>query len=262
MRLLYPGKSARKPYDKWELVTCPSCKALLWNAEAIRGQSNQESKQFSLCCQKGRVRLPPVREPPSPLLELLESPSFKPHIRAANSLLDFTSMGANVDSSVTGTPGPFTFRVHGQIIHRIGSMLPEDGNDPEYLQLYIFDTENELRNRKRALTDGSSSLAVDDNIIIQLIEIRSSAISDPMFTKKKKNTKKTTFFAGTVVHLVFNSFDLGRSIDSKTLLFLFLRCRTNMCYLTILRFQFCTKLHNKHTQKSNNWFKLYLFYFV
>ena len=190
MRLLYPGKSARKPYDKWELVTCPSCKALLWNAEAIRGQSNQESKQFSLCCQKGRVRLPPVREPPSPLLELLESPSFKPHIRVANSLLDFTSMGANVDSSVTGTPGPFTFRVHGQIIHRIGSMLPEDGNDPEYLQLYIFDTENELRNRKRALTDGSSSLAVDDNIIIQLIEIRSSAISDPMFTKKKKILRK------------------------------------------------------------------------
>ena len=169
-------------------------------------------------------------------------------------------MGANVDSSVTGTPGPFTFRVHGQIIHRIGSMLPEDGNDPEYLQLYIFDTENELRNRKRALTDGSSSLAVDDNIIIQLIEIRSSAISDPMFTKKKKNTKKTTFFAGTVVHLVFNSFDLGRNIDSKTLLFLFLRCRTNMCYLTILRFQFCTKLHNKHTQKSNNW--LNYIYFI
>ncbi|KAL0735172.1 hypothetical protein Bca4012_011382 [Brassica carinata] len=50
-------------------------------------------------------------------------------------------MGAQVDHNVTGTPGPFTFRVHGQIIHRIGSMLPEDGNDPEYLQLYIFDTD-------------------------------------------------------------------------------------------------------------------------
>ncbi|WZY91475.1 hypothetical protein YC2023_063804 [Brassica napus] len=99
-----PEKSENdlKTYDKWELVSCPSCKALFWNAEAPRVQTNQESKQFSLCCQRGRVRLPPVREPPSPFLELLESPSFKPHIRIANSLLDFPSMGAKIDKSVTG----------------------------------------------------------------------------------------------------------------------------------------------------------------
>ncbi|KAF8117698.1 hypothetical protein N665_0008s0052 [Sinapis alba] len=171
MLLLHTGKKDLKPYDKWEIVSCPSCKALLWNAEAIRGQTNREKKQFTLCCQRGRVRLPPVREPPSPLLELLESPKFKPHIRVANSLLAFTSMGAQVDHSVTGTPGPFTYRVHGQIIHRIGSLLPEDGNIPEYLQLYIFDTDNELENRKRAFTKGSSSLAIEDNIIVQLIEM-------------------------------------------------------------------------------------------
>lgn len=102
MRLLYLGENDLKTYDKWELVSCPSCKALFWNAEAPRVQTNQESKQFSLCCQRGRVRLPPVREPPSPFLELLESPSFKPHIRIANSLLDFPSMGAKIDKSVTG----------------------------------------------------------------------------------------------------------------------------------------------------------------
>ncbi|KAH0913155.1 hypothetical protein HID58_036476, partial [Brassica napus] len=96
------GENDLKTYDKWELVSCPSCKALFWNAEAPRVQTNQESKQFSLCCQRGRVRLPPVREPPSPFLELLESPSFKPHIRIANSLLDFPSMGAKIDKSVTG----------------------------------------------------------------------------------------------------------------------------------------------------------------
>ncbi|KAL0889241.1 hypothetical protein Bca101_013224 [Brassica carinata] len=108
---------------KSEIVLCTSCKALLWNAEATGGQTNRVKKQFSLCCQRGRVRLPPVREPPSPLLEILESPKFRPHIRFANSLLAFTSMGAQVDHTVTGTPGPFTYRIHGQIIHRIGSML-------------------------------------------------------------------------------------------------------------------------------------------
>ncbi|KAH0858488.1 hypothetical protein HID58_086749, partial [Brassica napus] len=161
----------RKPCDKWDIVSCPSCKALLWNAEATGVQPNRDAKQFSLCCQRGRVRLPPVREPPSPLLELLETPKFRSHIRVANSLLAFTSMGAQIDHSVTGTPGPFTFRVHGQIIHRIGSMLPDDGNDPEYLQLYIFDTDNELENRKRSFTKGSSQLAVDDTVILQLIEM-------------------------------------------------------------------------------------------
>ncbi|XP_056843369.1 uncharacterized protein LOC130500247 [Raphanus sativus] len=164
------GKNV-KPYNKWELGSCPSCKAILWNAEAIAGQTTRENKQYSLCCQRGRVRLPRVREPPPPLLALLESPKFRTHIRVANSLLAFTSMGAQIDHTVTGTPGPFTYRVHGQIIHRIGSMLPEDGNDPGYLQLYIFDTENELSNRKRAITKGSSSIELEDTIIVQLIEM-------------------------------------------------------------------------------------------
>ncbi|KAF8102818.1 hypothetical protein N665_0193s0002 [Sinapis alba] len=74
-------------------------------------------------------------------------------------------MGAHVDHTVTGTSGPFTYLVNGQIIHRIGSLLPEDGAPPEYLQLYIFDTENELENRKRAFTQGSSSLDLPDSVI-------------------------------------------------------------------------------------------------
>nr|VDD42958.1 unnamed protein product [Brassica oleracea] len=87
------GTKGHKPCDKWDIVSCPSCRALLWNAEATGVQTNRDAKQFSLCCQRGRVRLPPVREPPSPLLELLESPKFRPHMRVGNSLLAFTSMG-------------------------------------------------------------------------------------------------------------------------------------------------------------------------
>lgn len=117
------------------------------------------------------MRLPPVRELPSPLRELLDSPSFRPHIRVANSLLSFTSMGATVDQSVTGTAGPFSYRVHGQIIHRIGSLLPNNGKLPEYLQLYIFDTGNELENRKKAFTKDASTLALADAIILELIKM-------------------------------------------------------------------------------------------
>ncbi|CAN6846284.1 unnamed protein product [Brassica oleracea] len=39
------------------------------------------------------------------------------------------------------------------------------------MSLYIFDTENELQNRKRAITEDPSSLALDDSIIVPLIEM-------------------------------------------------------------------------------------------
>ncbi|CAN7077420.1 unnamed protein product, partial [Brassica oleracea var. botrytis] len=80
-------------------------------------------------------------------------------------------MGATVDQSVTGTAGPFSYRVHGQIIHRIGSLLPNNGKLPEYLQLYIFDTGNELENRKKAFTKDASTLALADAIILELIKM-------------------------------------------------------------------------------------------
>lgn len=48
-------------------------------------------------------------------------------------MLAITSMGGHVDHSVTGTSGPFAFRVYGQVLHQIGSLLPEDGKTPQYL---------------------------------------------------------------------------------------------------------------------------------
>ncbi|KAH0909213.1 hypothetical protein HID58_001538, partial [Brassica napus] len=49
------GKKGHKPCDKWDIVSCPSCGALLWNAEATGVQTSRDAKQFSLCCQRGRI---------------------------------------------------------------------------------------------------------------------------------------------------------------------------------------------------------------
>lgn len=35
--------------------------------------------------------------------------------------------------------------------HNIGSLLPVEGSHPVYSQLYIFDTENEVENRIKAV---------------------------------------------------------------------------------------------------------------
>ena len=171
MSVLFPGKNKAPIASKYDIVSCPSCNALVWNAEAVGNETQKAPRKFSICCQQGRVKLPPVREPPSPLKELLETPSFRLQIRIANGMLAFTSMGANIDRTVTGTPGTFTFRINGQIIHRIGSLLPEDGNEPQFLQLYIVDTANEVQNRKKAITGGSSEISIPDDLIVQLINM-------------------------------------------------------------------------------------------
>jgi hypothetical protein len=59
----------------------------------------------------------------------------------------FTSLGAKIDTGINRAPGPYVFKINGQVHHRIGSLLPDEGRPPVYAQLYIYDTENEVQNR-------------------------------------------------------------------------------------------------------------------
>lgn len=43
--------------------------------------------------------------------------------------------------------GPYTFRVHGQVCHRVGSLIPQSASDPVFSQIYIYDTQVALRER-------------------------------------------------------------------------------------------------------------------
>lgn len=59
----------------------------------------------------------------------------------------FTSMGGKIDSSLNDGRSPPVFRMHGQNYHLIGSLMPSEGEPPRFAQLYIYDTENEIKNR-------------------------------------------------------------------------------------------------------------------
>jgi len=59
----------------------------------------------------------------------------------------FTSLGAKIDMDINKGPGPYVFKINGQVHHRIGSLLPDEGKSPVYAQLYIYDTDNEVENR-------------------------------------------------------------------------------------------------------------------
>src|SRR2546430_16283959 len=100
---------------------------MMWLDEKIN--KSARFPEFSTCCAKGKVILPPLQKLPSPLDILLtgndsRSRLFKQNIRMYNSALFFTSIGVNVDQEVTGTSGVYTFRIHGEMYHRIGTLLP------------------------------------------------------------------------------------------------------------------------------------------
>ena len=65
-----------------------------------------------------------------------EARDFRENIRNYNSAMAFASMGAQI-ATVTSS-GPYCYRIHGQIYHRIGALHPEAGQQAQYGQLYIL----------------------------------------------------------------------------------------------------------------------------
>ena len=125
---------------------CQHCGAQFWYQERVK-RSYPGAIRFDLCCKGGKVSLPLQKDPPSFLDGLLSpdrgvlSKHFIKSIRTYNSMFAFTSLGAKIDTGVNKGPGPYVFKINGQVHHRIGSLLPDEGSAPSYAQLYIFDTD-------------------------------------------------------------------------------------------------------------------------
>jgi hypothetical protein len=78
-------------------------------------------------------------------------------------------MGANIIKDINKGEGPYIFRINGHIHHRIGSLLPDPGQPPQYAELYIFDTKNEIENRIKALRrEEHQETDIDPNIVQEL----------------------------------------------------------------------------------------------
>jgi hypothetical protein len=85
-----------------------------------------------------------------------------------------TSMAARVMDSINDGHGPYVFKISGQVCHRIDYLIPTPGAQPEYAQLYLFDTEHEVSNRINIVSSWSSPFHVDDNIVQSLIQMLDS----------------------------------------------------------------------------------------
>lgn len=148
---------ALRPYIEADIVVydagpmdleCPHCHALFWDTEK-QSRSTQTRIVYGRCCNHGKIKLQMLRDVPDPLLRLFagntpEARHFRENIRRYNAAFAFTSMFSNIDQNVTGTGrrgGPYTFRIHGELYHRMGPLEPQNGGDASYAQLYIYDSE-------------------------------------------------------------------------------------------------------------------------
>nr|XP_027067565.1 uncharacterized protein LOC113693193 [Coffea arabica] len=114
------------------------------------------AKRFHLepptfCCSGGEISIvaPPM---PYDLKRLFigndeESAHFRNNVRTYNNNLGFTTFAAKYDSELTkNTKGVYTFRVQGQVYHFLDGLV-HLGDKPSGIQLYFFDTDEELAKR-------------------------------------------------------------------------------------------------------------------
>jgi len=147
----FDGSHCGLRHNLGEMTTvCGKCGALHFLEERA-ALSSCANPQFTLCCAQGKVMLPPLAPPPEPLRWLLtgkktDAKDFRQHIRSYNSALAFTSVGANLDTSVA-QPGNYTYRLRGELYHRMGSLFPQLGEALKFTQLYISDPHAELHGR-------------------------------------------------------------------------------------------------------------------
>ncbi|CAN7125660.1 unnamed protein product, partial [Brassica rapa subsp. narinosa] len=166
-----PAKKALPKEDAYidegdATYTCTYCGAIMWFGERLNRRLKTKNPQFSLCCMKGQVQLPLLKQPPEVLKNLLNgddklSKHFQRNTRAYNMVFSFTSLGGKIDRSVRKGKGPNMLVLQGENYHLIGSLQPPNGNDAKFGQLYIVDTENEAENRTKALRSAKDRFTIN-----------------------------------------------------------------------------------------------------
>jgi len=139
-------------------VRCVSCNAMRWKDEPS-----------GMCCSNGKVRLEPLSEDIPQFLRHLfqgdtpDSEHFLSSIRKYNSCFQLTSFGAKTVDEHGFMP---TFKVQGQVYHLAGSLLPMPGEQPQFLQIYFMDDQQDQADRRGRIVAG-----VRGNIVLQLQQL-------------------------------------------------------------------------------------------
>jgi hypothetical protein len=151
------------------------CNAAFWYGERIGALRENPRITYNNCCRGGKVSIPPYKLRPEPLASFNDNTSskrFMRNIRQYNCLFAFTSMGAHIDNSLNDGRGPPISKICRQVHHRIGSLLPADDTPPKFIQLYIYDTTNEVKNRMTCLSDDDTpDGSLEPSVVYRLMKM-------------------------------------------------------------------------------------------
>ncbi|XP_058733993.1 uncharacterized protein LOC131605682, partial [Vicia villosa] len=153
------------------------CGAIMWFEERVQKQYNATYPKFSMCCSQGRIVLPHYKKAPQPLHDLFHkhdtrSKLFMDNIRSFNSMFAFTSMGGKIHGEINnGHDAPPMFVMNGENYHQIGSLLPLPGSQPKFAQLYIYDTENEIKNRMEVVRMEDNAAPLKAGIVNEIKDV-------------------------------------------------------------------------------------------
>lgn len=123
-------------------VVCNACGAMYFE-----GEMKDKGNTFDKCCNFGAVQITIPSTTPK-LKELMladstEGQHFRNNIRTYNNAFAMAALSAKLDTF--RGPGPFCFRLQGQVYHKLPSVTTTD--NPKHAQLYFIecDEANKLR---------------------------------------------------------------------------------------------------------------------
>ncbi|XP_058799382.1 uncharacterized protein LOC131668913 [Phymastichus coffea] len=128
---------------------CTHCNAKHFDSERVQ----RKGLSFNDCCSHGAVALDRTLDFPQELAFLFngthaKSNNFFEHIRYYNNSLSFASFNANLVNFQSRRPGPYCFKIHGQIYYQINTALyPSENEQPAFGQLFFVDQEEALNCR-------------------------------------------------------------------------------------------------------------------
>ena len=144
------------------IIECPHCKAIKFLGETP-----------SSCCLDGKVVLPHYPEPPNSLMQLWSgnderSKVLRKYSRTLNNAVGLASTKNHAPRREGWCP---TVILQGKVVTRAGPLLPENGERPQYSQLYIQDPSLELTIRYNNMTIPQNTSEQDKLILREVLEI-------------------------------------------------------------------------------------------
>ncbi|KYN16225.1 DNA repair and recombination protein pif1, mitochondrial [Trachymyrmex cornetzi] len=196
-------------------VLCINCKAKYFATEKISNKGNS----FHDCCNHGAVYLESLPQSPQFLHCLFnnnhaKSNNFFQHIRTYNSSFSFASFNANLVNFSNRRPGPYCFKIQGQIYYQINTALYAAQNEnPSYGQLFIIDS-NEAINY-RLIENSELDLEIIQNLERIMREFNIFAQSYQMMGEELENQRQLEIESGELLPELQLLFTLKPGIDRR-----------------------------------------------